>query len=342
MLLLLPLSMFVGFRPTGLMTNFQKSPALGVTAVPQFTWIVPPCEAAADQAQVSFELSVVRAEGGGGGGAWSSGQVASANSTAVVYTGPALLPGTAYNWTVKTATTSCTSDPSEAATFITAHFNGWSQGAAYIWTKPAPDVGVVEVPASIPAYLGVAGDRPVATATATAALNLAPPDMSSSKFGFFRKVVMLPSGKTVVRATAAITAVTDDVIMCGYKLYIAGKLINVGPGRGEAAIWVSARQPECACALDVHTRSGVRGAEHPTSVALFAPMLICIFICTGLMTTLCIHRAVTAPTPPTRTKCWTCHPRSQQAPPPPAAGEGCLLRCNRSAAPTRAWASDLL
>lgn len=30
-------------RPTGLLCNFRKSPAIGVTATPTFSWIVPPC-----------------------------------------------------------------------------------------------------------------------------------------------------------------------------------------------------------------------------------------------------------------------------------------------------------
>jgi hypothetical protein len=45
-----------------------------------------------------------------------------------------------------------------------------------------------------------------------------------------------PAAK-ILRATAFITAVTDDYMLCGYKLYMGGKLVNVGPGRGEAPIW---------------------------------------------------------------------------------------------------------
>lgn len=184
---------------------------------------MPPCESAADQTQVSYKLTV---------GSWSSGTILSSNSTGVVYSGPVLQPGTAYNWTVQTTLSSCTSDVSEPATFITAHFNGWAAGAAYIWTAAAPDVGKIEVPASIPAYMGVAGDGPPPTSDVDG-----PPKPSGTMFGFFRKVVTVPAGKQVLHATAAITAVTDDVILCGYKLYIGGTLINVGPGRGEAAVW---------------------------------------------------------------------------------------------------------
>lgn len=115
------------------------------------------------------------------------------------YGGPPLKPGTAYIWTVSSTTTGCAvaPAPSDPAVFITSLFGGWANGAAYIW----PDAG------------------------------------GSTTFGFFRKVVEVPGGKPVARATVSITAITDDVILTGYKLYIGGELVNVGPGRGEAPIW---------------------------------------------------------------------------------------------------------
>ena len=63
--------------PTGLMTNFQKSPSLGVTAAPQFTWVVPPCAGAADQSQVAFAITVT--EEADGNNVWHSGKVTSTN-----------------------------------------------------------------------------------------------------------------------------------------------------------------------------------------------------------------------------------------------------------------------
>lgn len=38
-------------------------------------------------------------------------------------------------------------------------------------------------------------------------------------------------------AFAFATAKTDDWILCGFKLYLEGALVGVGPGRGEAVVW---------------------------------------------------------------------------------------------------------
>jgi hypothetical protein len=40
--------------PTGLLADFQKSPALGVRAAPRFSRVVPPCATAPDQAQAGI------------------------------------------------------------------------------------------------------------------------------------------------------------------------------------------------------------------------------------------------------------------------------------------------
>ena len=45
-------------EPTGLMVDFKRSPSLGVRTKPAFTWIVPPCEAGSDHAQVAYQLTV--------------------------------------------------------------------------------------------------------------------------------------------------------------------------------------------------------------------------------------------------------------------------------------------
>ena len=186
--------------PHGLLTSFQASPALGVPAKPQFTWVVP-AGGEPDHAQASYRIVVTDAADAKKS-VWDSGVVQSAASVGVEYGGPVLLPGAAYNWTVATTTAAGsqlvprTSAPSEPATFITALHGGFDKAARYIWTDKE----------------------------------------TGGMFAFLRKTVPRPSAK-IVRATAFITAVTDDYMLCGYKLYLGGQLVNVGPGRGEAPIW---------------------------------------------------------------------------------------------------------
>lgn len=205
--------------PTGLMVNFQRSPSLGVTAKPQFTWVVPPCPGASNQNQLAFAIAVT--EEVGGKAVWNSGKVTSPNSIGVVYTGPALKAGIAFTWTVSTWSGNCQSTASDPATFITALFHGWDASASFIWTAAA----------------ATAANTPASTGTGGVIVMPKLPPRPAGIFGFFRKVVAIPAGKTVSRATAYVTAITDDVILCGYKLFINGALANVGPGRGEAPIW---------------------------------------------------------------------------------------------------------
>lgn len=67
--------------PTGLLCNFQRSPALGVTAAPQFSWVVPPCAASSGGRQTAFQI-IVKDEATNRT-VWDSGTVASSNSTGV-------------------------------------------------------------------------------------------------------------------------------------------------------------------------------------------------------------------------------------------------------------------
>jgi hypothetical protein len=61
--------------PTGLLCDYQRSPALGVRGAggdaPRFSWIVPPCAGTPDAAQAAFAV-VVTSEGAP---VWASGRV---------------------------------------------------------------------------------------------------------------------------------------------------------------------------------------------------------------------------------------------------------------------------
>ena len=200
--------------PSGLLANFQASPALGLpccgkaTAAPQFSWVVPSAAGAADHFQTSYRIVVTDADDAKTV-VWDSAVVMSNQSIAVSYGGPALQPGAAYNWTVLTTTAGAlgtaadvsTSDASEPATMVMA-LESFQQGASYIWSAN-----------------------------------------SKGMFAFLRKVVKRPAAK-IVRATAFVTAVTDDYMLCGYKLFLGGRLVGVGPGRGEAVV---RRHPRGLC-----------------------------------------------------------------------------------------------
>ena len=64
---------------------------------------------------------------------------------------------------------------------------------------------------------------------------------ASCTFGYFRKEVTVPAN--VVSAVAHVTALVDDKLLSGYKLYINDALINLGPARGEAPVWADAPNP---------------------------------------------------------------------------------------------------
>ena len=299
--------------PTGLMCNFQKHPALGVTAAPQFTWAVPSCVREGGQptlqprqpvVQSAYQITVTNAVTGEP--AWDSGKVESSSSTGVGYGGPALAAGSAYNWTVSTWSPSCQSESAKSspATFITALFGagGWAPSAAFIWPGKATKSKsssmfaffrkVVAVPAGKPvahARYAVARAccarqvccrasllRTPANRTTVVALQLwqlwqlwwlvvgvvvvvvcvcvcvcvcTHPGKRRASFNLVCRSVpwcctpwawvagLVCVDRVRTGGSIFVTAVTDDVILCGYKLYIDGQLVNVGPGRGEARVW---------------------------------------------------------------------------------------------------------
>jgi hypothetical protein len=183
--------------PTGLLTNLLHSPALGVPAEPRFSWIVPAAPAETEHAQTAYRLKVVHEASGTV--TWDSGTVSSNRSTSVTYGGPALSPGAGYTWTVTTTT------------------SGQLQASAPHVSTSAPATFVTAL------FDGFAANASFIWSKS-----------SKGSFAFARKVVKLPS--TPQRATAYVSALTDDYVLCGFKLYIGGVLVGVGPGRGEAPV----------------------------------------------------------------------------------------------------------
>jgi len=125
--------------------------------------------------------------------------VASNASLAVPYGGPALLGGRPYNFSVTVWLSDGTAPAPAAGAFTTALGAGdWAPGAAFVWSSNASGV-----------------------------------------FALLRGEVRLaPSAPPVALALLHASAQTgDDTILCGYKVFIEGALVGVGPGRGEAPIW---------------------------------------------------------------------------------------------------------
>jgi hypothetical protein len=98
---------------------------------------------------------------------------------------------------------------SAPATFVTALLDGWSPSAKFISLQPS--------------------------CVQSGAL---PPQVNCSFYGYFRKEITVPAA--VVSASAFITAQNWGIFdnqLSNYKLSINGKLVGLGPGRGEAAVW---------------------------------------------------------------------------------------------------------
>jgi hypothetical protein len=194
---------------TALRADFRAdSPALVVRAAPHFSWVVPAAVGGADATQAAFRLVVSPLVGAGGAPAWDSGRVASAASVAVPFGGAAnLTAGAAYSWsvTVWLAGGAAACPPSEAAVFVVAlgagggaSGGGWAPGAAWI---------VAATPAA------------------------------QNQASFVRKEVSAPAAAAdVALAVLHATALTDPALL-GFRAYVGGALVGVGPGRGEARVW---------------------------------------------------------------------------------------------------------
>ncbi|MEU8802225.1 family 78 glycoside hydrolase catalytic domain [Spirillospora sp. NPDC048819] len=124
--------------PSGLLTSLLPD-GLGVTAAkPRLSWQVADLGPGTRQThhQVQFATTPARLERGPR--FWDSGRVASSASVAVPYGGPALSPGTAYWWRVRTFDGHRSSRWSQPALLATG-VGAWT--AEPIWTSAAPSPG---------------------------------------------------------------------------------------------------------------------------------------------------------------------------------------------------------
>jgi hypothetical protein len=108
--------------PTGLTVGDRARP-LNVEGAPQFGWLV------GQGRQSAYEIRVTR----DGGDVWDSGRVASSDQSYVPYGGPALSPGTSYEWAVRTWDADDVASPwSKTAQFDTGIGDGDWSGASWI------------------------------------------------------------------------------------------------------------------------------------------------------------------------------------------------------------------
>ena len=188
--------------PSGLLVNWQSSPSLGISAPISYSWIVPHITGAetcpaADQQQFAYRVQVSTGDFGDQDKIdifWDSGQVESSESHNVPQTvDKPLVPGTRYHWRVKTWASS-------------GCYSNWSTPATF-YTAPESFEHVTPIWAN----------------------------GSSSQFVLFRYVVPIPKSP-YTRGIAFVTARQSgpmEKLLGAYRLYVGGRAVAIGPGRGE-------------------------------------------------------------------------------------------------------------
>jgi hypothetical protein len=190
-------------RPQQLQVNYQRSPALCVGPTLRFSWAVPP--AAIDSSETTAQLlprmqhsyAIVITDAATNQTVWNSGLVESAESINVEVDGRRAKLRPGAAYRW---TVSCNGGvPSEPATFITALWDGFDAAAKWIWAAD------------------VSASQHYANLRSTAVKSVA-------------------RGKHIITALLFVTAWQEPTMLGSYKFYIDGKLVSLGPGRGEADI----------------------------------------------------------------------------------------------------------
>ena len=114
------------------------------------------------------------------------------------------------------------------STYVTYAGAALAPATRYTWTVKTWTADCAS-PASAPATFLTA---PWAGFDPTAMFITTP---TASTFGYFRTVIQVPSG--IKSAIAFVAAYVDEPLLSGYKLYVNDKLVNIGPGRGEAPVF---------------------------------------------------------------------------------------------------------
>ena len=151
--------------PAALRVDGQASGVLVGEAQPSFAWTVNDTGRA--EAQTAYEIRVdqdsgVKTPHGARQSGWDSGKVASANSTEVPYTGPALQSNDTYTWSVRTwDVQGRLSGWSNPATFDTALFNASDWSAWWLQVNDGAlvrgDIDIAKPVARARLYFGAQG-----------------------------------------------------------------------------------------------------------------------------------------------------------------------------------------
>ena len=249
-------------RPYQLQVNYQRAPALGVGKSLRFSWAVPAVPAPpkpppppppqqqhhqqqqqtappAPHTQSSYRIVVTALDSvapaahpphttaSGPHVVWDSGVVHSAASINVplLPDAPAagLLPGAAYSWTV-----ACDGGaPSAPARFVTALWDGFDDAARWIW---AADRNGSQHFAHFRHVLGSSsGGGGVGSSISRRSSSSSSNRSSSSSNNN-------SSNRTLTRALLFVTAWQEPTMLAAFKFYVGGRLVAIGPGRGEADV----------------------------------------------------------------------------------------------------------
>jgi hypothetical protein len=225
-------------QPDGLLTDLRDSPALGVSATPTFTWIVP-------------HVSSGCATAGSGGQVQAAYQVQAFSATGAVVVDSGQLQG---NTSVDVAIATLGNPRQQLQS------GGLFSWRVKVWTAPLTSTTAVMAPSAPVA--GVAASSSSSTSSphtsstalcesmwsdnATFVVGLGTTGFSSvsqaiwvptaDNYAYFHRVYSAAAGKSLARAIAFVTAVGDDRLLGAYRLYAGGATASIGPGRGDASL----------------------------------------------------------------------------------------------------------
>lgn len=218
-----------------LRTDYRAdAPALGVRAAPHFSWVVPPSAASANAVQEAYRIVVSPLSPAAAPPAWDSGRVVSTASVAVPFGGAKnFSAGGAYTWSVTVWLSDGAACPPSAAAAFSVALDGvaWAPGAAWI---------VAATPAA------------------------------ANQYSFVRKEVPAPAAAGDVALAVLHAAALTDTVLLGFRAFVGGALVGVGPGRGEAPVWGGDGTFRPLVCVSLNATAAVRASAGTGSLALAA------------------------------------------------------------------------